>query len=186
MLLLRGTSCAVWSGRVSGAICAALKMRKSSKSNKLKGVKVYQTISYQTLKLQGGAESARTKCLVMPRGKTSGDGQIVPISNLPSDNAGKGMPSQRDFTIYRLKQRISTLRESERNLLGKLSRCLVLIVELERYLDTGLHHGQWDTYEELMARRAKLRAFRELICDPVAESGMSEAEAAALKEKLKL
>ena len=167
----------------------ALKIRKSKDS---KGMPVSEetiVYSYRTLLSSPvGTERALTRDV---SGKsTDTDSQVTPISNLPFDDSvpdpDSGVPSQRDFVRYRLERKVQALRASEKNLLGKLSRCLEVIADMERFIDVGLKYDQWETYGELQQRKARLRGVREMIVDVSAEQQISDQEAKALKEKFRL
>lgn len=176
-------------GLSSCAEKSAMKLRKRNSSGDLRVSKVYQSISYQTQLLPDGIRYAGTECAEtsrVSRKKAPTDDTIVPIVNLISDENDKGVPSQRDFVRYRLERKIQSLIESERNLLGKLSRCLEAITDEERFLDVGLKYNQWETYDQLMRRKAKLRGLREMIIDISSEQQIEEQQAKALKEKLRL
>jgi len=145
-----------------------------------------------------GSESASAPCAGTPCANTKGvsdskakSGQIVPVNNFPADISDatrddSGIPSSRDLTVYRLRNRIEELRQREKQLLMKLSRCLDVISDTERFLEIGLKYDQWETYDELMRRKAKLRGTRDMIVDLNAEQQVEEQKVKALKEKMRI
>lgn len=169
---------------------SAMKSRKVNVSRGIERSEVDNNISYQPLLSSPvGTESAFTRGV---SGKsTDTDSQVIPISNLQFDDSVPdtdkgGVPSQRDFVRYRLERKVQALRASEKNLLGKLSRCLEVISDMERFIDVGLKYDQWETYGELQQRKARLRGVREMIMDVNADQQISNQEAKALKEKFNL
>jgi hypothetical protein len=163
-----------------------MKSRKLNVSRDLQAAKVYQSISYQTLLSSHGANYTGTRCADtagVPRKKNDSNSQIVPITNAHNDI----FDEQADkLAVYRLRRQVTALRASEKNLLGKLSRCLEVIADQERFLDLGLTLDQWETYSELLQRKARLRGCREMIVDVDAEQKITDQEAKALKEKFRL
>ena len=91
---------------------------------------------------------------------------ITPISNLPksSDDA---IPSKRDLVIYRLRQEVAALRADHRRAEDKLTRCLELLINEIRFFELGLHYDQWETIGQVQARLSKLKAFVDMIRDPL-------------------
>ncbi len=171
-----------------------MKTRKPKDAGELAPVKVYNNrelcISYQTFWEESGTPGAPIAPCgnTMSKKKRDASEEISPISNAPSLDASydDSVPSKRDMVRYRLQRQITRLRASEKNLLGKLSRCLEVIADAERFLDNGLKLDQWETYDELMRRKAKLRATREMIVDVDAEQRISDEQAKALKERMRL
>lgn len=122
-------------------------------------------------------------CVSVPD-KNDKAGAVVPINNLPSDDLDSGLPSQRDMVVYRLKRRVEALRQNEKQLLAKLTRCAEIITNEKRFIEIGLTYDQWETFSELQQRRARLIAALDLISDPNANPQMTDEEYQKLKAKI--
>lgn len=160
--------------------------RKSTEGNSRS--KFTRNISYQKLALQESTERAGTECAVPEAvsSKRSLDNPIVPISNLPPDKYDGGMPDKRDFAVMRYQDRVRMLERDQKILLAKLSRCLAILQEQDRYIDVGLRYDQWESYNELAQRQARIRGAISMIIDVNAEPTILEEQAKQLKEKLKI
>jgi hypothetical protein len=140
---------------------------KRNKNNKLLlQPKEEPTISYQTF--QSGITVAESPIIKKPAKY-----QIVPISNIPhhkvtTNEQEDGVPSARDFALINARRQITELRQEQKQLLSKLTRCLEVITDTKRFIELGLHYDQWETYDELNLRRRRLEAMISLIDDPVA------------------
>jgi hypothetical protein len=186
------TLCLIEGGLLKASRRTALKTRKANESRGIARSEVYDNISYQTLVLPDGTKCTGTLCAV-PQGMSNGkevSSAIVPISNRPSDipvrDSDKAVPSRRDLTVLMLRREVETLRQSEKALLSKLSRCLEAIQAEERFFDLGMQYGQWETLGELNKRRLYLKAMRELIIDPMVTAQLDERQEKALRERMRL
>lgn len=172
-----------------------MKTGKTSASAKSLGIstsKFTNNVSYRTLEEFDGTKSTGTLCAATPRvsKKKEVEGTICPISNLPSapsvSDDDKEELTRHNLELWRLKRDNATLRQSERALLFKLSRCLELIQSEERFFSLGMEYGQWETIGELTKRRLYLKAIRELIIDPLVTAQLDEMQEKALKERMRL
>ena len=172
-----------------GKQCAggiALKTRKAIKAKGLEASKFTSVYSLSDVERRNGPDTAISKPLVA---KNPND-QIVPISNIPDTpvravDTSDGVPSKRDFTIYRLRRQVAALRENEKQLLGKLMRVAETLADQKRFLELGLIYDQWETYGELSQRLVRLKAALDLIHDTSANPPvLTEEEYQKLKFKL--
>jgi len=128
-------------------------------------IKKLRSISYQTLDDSRGPEVAECNS-AMPKKDSKAPTRITPVTNLPSDSDNFGLPSDRDFVIYRLQRELTQLKFNERTLLGKLSYCAEVIVNEVQFFENGLRHDQWETLGELQLRRTRLKSCLDTILDP--------------------
>lgn len=81
---------------------------------------------------------------------------IVPISNVPPET--DPIPSKENLEIYRLRRRILELKDDLRVAYVKLDDALAVISDTHRAIEKGLQLHLWETYDELMARKNRLKA----------------------------
>lgn len=137
----------------------------------------YRTLSQSCPSCDGikcpGTESAL--CSRVPKAK-SAKKTITPISNLPAfEPVTTVVPSDRDMLVFRLRRELRLREQQLGEALYKLSRALETLVSEEQFFNDGMQRDTWETYDQLMKRRARLRATRELI--------MSASSTATLDEK---
>lgn len=148
-----------------------------------------QLISYQTL-LQEAPGSDGTFCAydVHMSVRKPKPGTICPINNLPPsrESAESGILNHRDLTLHSLQRDLihKSLLLSE--VLFKLSRALEIIASTEQFFSDGMHRGQWETYDQLMRRRARLKAVREMIMSAGTSNILDPKDEEELKRKIGL
>lgn len=151
-----------------------------SKSGKMH-TKGRHSISYQTFQGVSESQSDGTECATANRTM-----QISPISNAPNDESDKGVPSQRELSIYRLRRDLAHREQQLSEVLFKLSKALEVVVSEEQFFTDGMQRGIWETYGQLMRRRSRLKAVREMIMAVGSARILDPKEEEELKRKIGL
>jgi hypothetical protein len=115
--------------------------------------------------------------------KTVTETPVSLISNYPE--ADEPEISQRDFTVYRLRRQVASLRADVKNKNDKLTKCLLQLVDEQRMYKLGLQEGQWETYSEIQRRLHRIEGLIALIQDPIAGQHTELEELQKMLKKVK-
>jgi hypothetical protein len=167
---------------------------KTNDSGEL-GKKEQSNISYRTLEnfspSQNEPKVDGTDCALSPVivKRKAPKQTINPISNIPvfesSAKEDKGAPdTRRDLTVYRLQNEVQHMTIQRSDLLFKLARALEVIVSEEQFFNDGMHRDSWETYDQLMRRRSRLKGVRDLIMSAGTAHRMDEKDERELMRKI--
>jgi hypothetical protein len=115
--------------------------------------------------------------------KPDKDTPVSLVSNFPEQPEHE--ISQRDFTVYRLRRQVASLRADAKNKNDKLTKCLLQLVDEQRMYKLGLQEGQWETYSEIQRRMHRIEGLISLIQDPLAGQHTEMEELQKMLKKVK-